>query len=261
MATEDNQATLDENPGSEEQQTLVDPSTQETPSEPPASQPTSVEPDPAYKGLQRVLAKEQARARELEARIQQYESQPQTGQSDQIIAGLINEIGKTDPERAQQLVVGFQSYRTHSENQALRTQQAQAEADRIIKAADERNVQELRSIVIDLGADPDSPLIDYGDPNEWFAERITKVRATAKEAAKKVTPVQPPARTVDQVHSTQQGAPPASAPRISGPVTEEQLLKAQEDYARAFIKGGKARDDAEAKMRALSEKFAGQLFE
>ena len=260
MATEDNQVTPDENPGSEEQQTPVDLSTQDTPLEPPASQPPSSEPDPAYKGLQRVLAKEQARARELEARIQQYETQPQTGQSDQIIAGLIQEIGKVDPERAQQLVAGFQAYRVHSENQALRMHQSQTEADRIIREADERNVQELRSIVTDLGADPDSPLIDYGDPNEWFAERITKVRATAKEAAKKVAPVQSQSRTVDQTHSTQQGAPPASSPKVSGVVTEDALKKAQEEYARAFIKGGKARDDAEAKMRELNDRYAEQVF-
>ena len=259
MATDEQPVTPVENPVSEEEQ-FADPSTPESPPDPPASQPTSGDPDPAYKGLQRVLAKEQARARELEARIQQYESQPRNSQSDQIIAGLIQEIGKTDPERAQSLATGFQAYRVHSENQALRTHQAQAEADRIIKEADERNVQELRSIVVDLGADPDSPLIDYGDPNEWFAERITKVRATAKEAAKKVVPVQPQPRTVDQTHVTQQGAPPASAPRSSGVVTEDTLKKAQEDYARAFIKGGKARDDAEAKLREINEKFAEQLF-
>lgn len=232
------------------------------PSDPPASQPTSDGPDAAYKGLQRVLEKEKAKSRELEGQIQRLKSQPQNGQSDAIIQALIGEIIKVDPERGNQLYADYRVWATQTENQRLRTQSQEDEQERIIRQAEERNMEELRAIAADLGADPDNPAIDYGDSNEWIAERITKVRASAKAAVKPVKPVAPPKRTVDETHNTQQGTPPA-APRTNNStqvVTEDMVRAAQAEYARAFLQGGEARAKAQTKLNDLNEKFAAQLF-
>lgn len=253
----------EEDPGEGFEQTADDNLEEAPPSDPPSSQTTSDEPDAAYKGLQRVLAKEQARARELEARIQQIESQPADSQSNAIIAGMIAEVEKYDPERAGALRQSFEVYKVNSENVRLRNQQFEDAQARVLREAEERNTQELRAIVADLGADPDSPAIDYGEANEWFAERITKARASAKEAAKKVKPVTPPARRTDDgtAHNTQTGAPPQAPPRnnTKAEVTEEQLKAAQEKYTRAYL-SGKDREVAKAELDDLNTRFAAQLF-
>lgn len=191
-------------------------------------------------------------------------NQPASQQNAQIIQGLIQEIAANDPGRAQALAQSYQSYQVNEENQRLRMQQAQAETERTIRAADERNVEELRAIVVDLGADPDSPSIDYGDANDWFADRITKARASAKAAAKQAKPVTPPTRTVADgtAHNTQPGSPPqpARTSNSNSPVTEDQVAQAQAEYARAFLKGGPAREAAEKKMNELNDRLAAQLF-
>jgi hypothetical protein len=253
----------EEDPTEEIEQTTESTLDETPPSDPPSSQTTSDEPDAAYKGLQRVLAKEQARARELEARIQQIESQPADNQSNQIIAGMIAEVEKYDPERAGALRQSFEVYKVNSENVRLRNQQMEDAQARVLREAEERNTQELRAIVADLGADPDSPAIDYGDSNEWFAERITKARASAKEAVKKVKAVTPPARTTSDgtAHNTQPGTPPQAPPRSNSKaeVTEDQLKAAQEKYTRAYL-SGKDRAEAKAELDDLNSRFAAQLF-
>lgn len=232
-----------------------------TPSDPPVTQPTSDGPDAAYKGLQRVLEKEKAKSRDLEARLQQAKNQPQNGQSDAIIQALIGEIIKVDPERGNQLYADYRVWAASAENQRLRNQSQEDEQARIIRQAEERNMEELRAIAADLGADPDSPSIDYGDSNEWIAERITKVRASAKAAAKPVKPVTPAKRTVDETHNTQPGAPVVTPkPNTKSPVTEAMVQAAQAEYARAFLQGGEARAQAEAKLNDLTTRLADQLF-
>lgn len=232
-----------------------------TTSAPPTSQSTAGEPDAAYKGLQRVLEKSKQRERELETQLQRIQSQPADAASDQIIAGLINEINQSNPERAAQLQAGFATYRTVMENQRLRNAIDADAQDRMFRDAEERNMAELRAIVSDLGANPDDPRIDYGEADSWIAERITKVRASAKVVAAKATPVTPPQRTVDEQHNTQPGTPPPAPPKPgSKTVTEADVQAAQAEYARAYITGGNARKAAEAKLQEVNEQFAKQLF-
>lgn len=243
----------------------VDPAGQPV-SSPPSPQTTSM-PDEAYKGIQRTLEREKQRVRELEAQLSQAASQPADAQSAQIVAALIQEVGRHDPDRAQALYNAYQSYRLAAENQALRTRQDTENQERIYREAQERNDRELRETARAFGADPDSPLIDYGNPEtESIAERLARVRASAMIAAKQAPTVTPPARTaIDGQHNTQAGAPP-SAPRPAGQSVpleelERQVSAAQDKYARTYhTMDADARAKADAELRSLNDRLAAAIF-
>lgn len=225
-----------------------------------SSPPTTAMPDEAYKGMQRALEREKARSRELETRLQQAVTAPVDTNSAQVVNALLTEIARDNPERAQALAQSYHAYRLAAENEALRNQQGMQEQERLYREAQERNMQELRATAAALGADPNSPLIDYGDPdNDSIAERLSKVRSSAAAALKPATPVTPPVR--EATHNTQPGTPPTPPAARNGAVTEETLAAAQANYARAFQSmSPDARAKAEAELRDLNERFAAQLF-
>lgn len=231
---------------------------------PPAgTPPTPALPDEAYKGMQRALEKEKARARELENRLQQVVSTPPDETQAQIVRSLIGEIAAHDPAKAQTIALAYQQYQLASENQALRNRQEREAQEAAIRAAQDRNTEELRETARAFGVDPDSALIDYGDPdNDSIAERLAKVRRSAMNAAAPATPVTPPVRGVDAVHNTQPATPPAAARPSNAAVTEADLQAAQAAYARAHQSmNPEQRAAAEAHMRDLNDRFAKQLFE
>ncbi len=227
-----------------------------------SSQQSVSMPDEAYKGMQRALEREKARARELEARLQQAVSSPVDANSATVVNALLQEIARDNPERAAALSQAYNNYRLAAENEALRNQQAVQEQERMYRDAQERNMQELRATAAAFGVDPNSPLIDYGDPDtDSIAERLSKVRSSAMAAAKPATPVTPPARTAETVHNTQPGTPPAPPASRAGTVTEEQLAAAQANYSRAYqTMTPEARQKADAELRELTDRYAQQLF-
>lgn len=226
---------------------------------PPAETPNA-EPDAAYKGIQRALAKAEERARAAESQLASVGSQPADQQSAAIVAGLLQEIAKTDPDRANALAGAYQQYRTAAENQALRNKFMYDEQEKMILAAEASNMQELRATAKAFGADPDSRMIDYGDPEtETIAQRLARVRESATRAAAPANPVAPPIR--QDTHNVQPGTPPTPPVNNAG-VTEETMLAAQAEYARTYQTMSPAsRAEAEAKLRVLNEQFAKQTFE
>lgn len=120
-------------------------------------------------------------------------------------------------------------------------------------------MQELRATAAAFGVNPDSPMIDYGDPDtETIAERLAKVRSSAMAAAK---PVETPVVEQRQEHNTQGGTPPAPPASNTASVTDEQLLAAQAAYAREFqTMNPEARAKAEAHLRDLNDRYAAQVW-
>lgn len=238
-------------------ETLPDPTTV-----PAAPQPPVPGPDAAYKGLQRELAKRDQKLRELEARLSQATSGTHDAESEQVIGGLLSELGKTNPERAAILQAGYQQWKLAKENEQLRNRAEGQEQERAWAEAAQRNEEELRGIVESMGVDPDDSSIDYGQPDEWLAERIRKVRASAT-AAKRSQSVTPPTRNAADgtAHSTQPGTPPPPPPRGAAPVTDEELAKAQREYALAYQgMNGEKRAAANDKLRDLTNRYAAQVF-
>lgn len=225
--------------------------------------PTGREPDEAYKGLQRELAKRDKRLRELEAQVQQAASRPLDPGYAQVVPALIQQIAEYDPERAANIRAGYERWQMAQENQTLRTQLQRDEEEKVFAEASERNFQELRAIAAALGADPDSPSIDYGDDGEWLAERIAKVRASATASRAAAAPVTPPARNSADgtAHNTQPGTPPPAPSRNAPAVTDADVAKAQAEYSYAHQSGNRERiAAAEADLRDKTNRLAAQLF-
>ncbi len=231
---------------------------------PPATQTPPALPDEAYKGMQRNLEREKARVRELEAQLQQVASTPTSENDAKIVSALLTEIAQSNPERANQLATAYQGYRLAAENQQLRNRQANEEQERIYREAQERNTRELRETARAFGADPDSPLIDYGDAdNESIAERLARVRVSATAAAANAQVVTPPDRSqaAGTTHNTQPGSPPAPPSANRNVVTDEMLQAANDKYARTYhTMNGEARAAAEAELRDLTDRYAAQVF-
>lgn len=254
-------ATLDADPP-EDEVTDVGPEDAPTNVAPPAPKPTTM-PDEAYKGIQRTLAREQARVRELEANLAQVSNQGVDEQSKAVILALIAEISKHDEAKGNALKAEYDRLLLVQENRVLRNQSETRTREQQLADIEARNVEELRAVVIALGADPDSPAIDYGNSNEWFAERLSRARSTAQEVAVAAKPVKPTPRSAADgtSHNTQPvGTTPTPRPSAKA-VTQEDLQAAQRAYSIAYqTNDPKQRVDAEAKLRDLNDRFAKQTF-
>lgn len=255
-------ATLEANPADGTIPAEADPQTLDGSTPPAASQPTT-EPDEAYKGLQRRLDREQKRARELEAALARASGQGVDAQSAQVIQALIAEISQSDPAKGALLRQEYEKALLAQENFVLRTRQQQEDNATAIKQAEERTLQELRATVIAFGANPESPLIDYGDASEPFVDRLSRVREDAKRASAPATPVTPAVRSVGAgtSHNVQPGTPaPATTPTRE--VTDEDVRKAQLEYTRVMNGplDAAARAEATAKLRTVNDAYAKQVF-
>ena len=229
---------------------------------PEATQPPTTEPDAAYKGIQRRLAREQDRVRELEQRLAQANTGGGDEQAFAVIGALIGEIEKIDPAKGAALKSEFATARIVAENQQYRTREAQEEAQRQAQQTEERILGELRATAAAFGANPASPLTDYGDPAEDFATRLGRVRADAQKAAAPATPVTPPVRssTDGTGHNTQPGTP-MTPNQQAREVTQEDVMRLQVAYAHAMQTPNlEARQKAEAELRAANDRYAAQVF-
>lgn len=219
------------------------------------------QPDERYKGLQRELQKEKDRAKQLEARLQEAGNSAASGNgmNEQMTMALLRELAATGEEgaaRARVLAVQLNQQRLEGENQRLKQERDQAQHDARVREIQESNLAQLRAIARDLGADPDSELIDYGSEDEALFARIEKVRESAKKAmapAKKnegeaKVENQEGGKTANQSHNTQGGvaAPPASTNKVP---TEADLARLTNQYARnPTAENAKAMRDAQAAL-------------
>lgn len=147
-------------------------------------------PDEAYKGLQRRLAREQKQRAELEAELSRHRSaaagnQTGNGIDPTIVAGLLQEVQKHDPERARALALAVQQRALQQENEALKGARLTESQEAMLRQTVQRNDEALRNLAEDLGVNPEHPDIDYGGNMEPIWERIEKVRETAKAIIKR----------------------------------------------------------------------------
>lgn len=188
-------------------------------------------PDEAYKGLQRELSKRDRQIRDLQKQINDtvQSSVSATGEiseeADRIIKGLIAVIGQNDQGLAQAALMGYEQHRLKMENERLKAAPSKS-------APVEDNDEDLRALAVDLGADPDSPLIDYGDSSMSYSQRVSLTRRTARAAAAPASPVQPSPRTAGPV--LQPGVGSAVATRDpDAPMDEEAFQSLKRRYTAA----------------------------
>lgn len=187
----------------------------------------------AFKGLQRRLSAKDRENAELRRQVEDIARRNQSGGlSDPntlaLIRPLLQKLNETDPEFARQYAAQLRDQMLERENQELKARLSNQDQIREAEEAERRNMNELRALARDLGANPDSPLIDYGDSTMWIHERMSLVRETAKEAAKPVNTPATPAPTVSngQNHNPNPGVPPSPKPQAAS--------YTQEDYSKAL---------------------------
>ena len=247
----DNTATQTADPVDEELtgSNPVEPS--DTPSEESGNSKTM--PDAAYKGIQRRLDREQRERARLEAQIEELRKNG-NGQPDMsLVMPILTALREKDPEAAQRIAIQLREQMREAELNQYRTQDQQRQQQEEVARVEAANVAQLRAIAQDLGADPDSPLIDYGDSSMFLHERMALVRESAKDAIAPATPVTPPsnAPTAGRTHNLNPGTPPTP--------TGEQPVPTKADYDAALLdyqrnpnpaKMAKLREMADARMKA-----------
>lgn len=216
-----------------------------------STDPGAWQPDERYKGMQRELQKANDRARQLEGQLQQAQASAGTaGAPDNAaIIALLRELAATGPEgqaRAQQLALQIQSAQERAELERLRNQQAFSENAARIHELQTSNMEELKAIARDMGADPDSGIIDYGTDTEPLYERMRKVRESAKAAVKPAAPAPvneaAQAAPANASHNTQPGIAPAPQAKRTA-VTADDVEVAMAAYSRNPTKENMAKLD------------------
>jgi len=220
---------------------------------------TQLTPD-AFKGLQRNISKKDQEISDLRRQVQEAQSRGQSqGMSEEQIGGLLRplleRIQRDDPEEARRVAGELRAQMLAYRNQQLEGQLSRTEQQKQYEEAERRAIDSLRGIASDLGVDPDSTLIDYGNANMWLQDRITLVRESAKQAkAKTETPPKPkPTVSEGTAHNPSPGTPPST--RVATKTTHTQA-----DYqaaARAYAE--KPSKAAMAKMLEIKEALKADL--
>lgn len=222
------------------------------------------QPDERYKGLQRELQKAQDKGKQLEQRLQDAGNSAAQGNglNEQMTMALLRELAATGEEgaaRARALAVQLNQQRLEGENARLKQERDQSQHDQRIREIQESNLAQLRAIARDLGADPDSEMIDYGEESEALFARIEKVRESAKKAVtpaktaeneggEKVAAANDGGKSANASHNTQGGVaqPPASTNTV---VTEAEMTRLTNQYARnPTTENAKKMRDAQAAL-------------
>lgn len=195
-----------------------------TPTDPAVGEQRTM-PDEAYKGLQRHLDRQQQENATLRAQIEELRTQPASQQNDAAIMEMLRALHEKDPAAAMVMAERLRTKALESEVQNHRSrEQARSQQEQYAKV-EESNLAELRATAQAFGADPASPMIDYGTPAMFLHERMARVRETARQAVTPATPVTPPVRTPAQAHNSQPGVPPT--PRVTDkPVTDSEFQAA-----------------------------------
>jgi hypothetical protein len=176
--------------------------------------------------MQRHLDRQKQENANLQRQIRELQSQPATAYTEQSVMRLLRALHEKDPAAAMAMATELRAQANDSELQTLRNRESQRAQEAQIREVEAQNLSELRETAKALGANPDSPLIDYGDPSMFLHERMALVRSTASKAKAPAEPVTTPTRTPAQTHNAQPGVPPTPR-RGTAKVTEA-------DYAAAL---------------------------
>lgn len=189
----------------------------------------------AFKGLQRrVSAKDREIERltsELDEAKNAARTAPLNDAAAQAAARALQELNAVDPDKARALALELRETMLNQQQRQM-SDTANAEAERRnAETREQAVVNELRRLAADLGADPDSSLIDYGNPSLPIAERIALVRETAKATAKPATPPAPkPSVSDGTAHNGDLGVPPTPRKDNGAVVTDAMYQKALAAY-------------------------------
>ena len=218
----------------------------------PPSAPSEAGPTEEYKGMQRQLNKSHDENRRLAQELEEARK-VDAPEHDAVIDALAARLTEVDAEQGAIVKNSISTWRLQHERAAVETEKSALVTAARESEDQERDQEALRSVATDLGADPDSPMVDYGDADIPLAVRMERTRSTAKEAAKPVTPVEPPQPSIAQAtaHSTQPGVPAAQ--------TDNTITQAQ---VRAATDAMVAYPSEENKRRAndIQRAFDRQLF-
>ena len=186
----------------------------------------------AFKGLQRRLTAKDRENKELQSRVSELQTQNQSGGLSTeamlaLVRPLIAKINEHDPDSARALATQIAAGLTARQNQQLQ-EQVNAQANRQKQEQEEsETLNDLRALATDLGVDPDSQLVDYGDTSMSLRDRMAIVRETAKDALKPAKPTAPkPTVSNGGAANPNPGAPPSPRP--------QSKVYSREDYGKAL---------------------------
>lgn len=214
----------EENPASE-------PVTGSQPTEPVAQEPApaATMPDEAYRGLQRRISDKDREITRLEAELEGAKAEPGTSAAefDMITSGLIEEISKHDPDKAERLKTGMVTYRVNLENRTLKASASAQAMETEAEVINRENREVLEGMARSYDIDPASSLVDYGSEDEPLATRMQKVMVSAKAASQPADPVTPPQPPADAA-VVQPGVPATPAPQDQ--LTDDAVHAAVQEY-------------------------------
>lgn len=251
VATDTQEPTDEQTPGSEP----VTPPAQE-----PSDEATRTMPDKAYIGLQRRLSAKDSELTALEGQLADAQRElAQPGRIDtetqQAVTGLIELIKQADPEKGAAAEAATRVWMSQREVAAYRLADEERDTASALETISQDNVSALQELASNMGADPDSPLIDYGSDNEPFSVRMERVMESARSAVEPAEPVTPPPVSAAETHATQPGVAiaPASEPET---VTIEQVRAAISERGSARTSAERA--EATRKFEDLQARFEAQ---
>lgn len=153
-----------------------------------------------YKGLQRSLSKAQTEAADAKrgvdsqkAEVERLRGQAENGtiSSEElaaIVTPILTQLKDKDPAAAAALAGQIRNTMTEAKLARANAGDADRKADAEAEAAEVTNMDSLRGVAEAMGVDADDPSIEYGDPSQWLASRITSVRQTSRALADKKSP-------------------------------------------------------------------------
>ena len=189
----------------------------------------------AFKGLQRRVSAKDREIDTLKSQIANLQSQTSPGGTlDEttlnLIRPLVQRVAKDDPEYARSWAMQLQAQMTADQNQKLQKQLDQRTTAEQREQEESSTLADLRDLANDLGVDPASPLLDYGEADMPLRERMALVRQTASEAKKVVKPSAPkPTVSNGEAHNANPGVPPAPKPPTRTYVADD-YTKALAEY-------------------------------
>ena len=228
------------------------------------SEDTRQMPDKAYQGLQRRIGAKDEELAELRR------------QNAELLAGKDGDAIENMRTQGQALIDRMRG----NPETAGQVDQAQAllegkiaamERDQlagVLQSRDTANAQEieegrmmvqLRAMVVDIGADPDSPLIDYGSDNLPTTERMDRVRESSKSSIK---PVKDPVKEVPgteedgSAHNTQPGVISRGNEDESGEMSQGDYTAILLEYQRHPSEGNKSKMDVAVAARVAQQEEA-----